>query len=313
MRNLVVAGFSCLALFAFCACGDTEITITPEEQEESFKVCFSFSLETEVKPFLYSRSIPEGTPGDPESVGDTSPYTVIDYFVFKEGTAEPLKHVRYKESDESNDDFGVFLYDELEEGTYRFCFLAHSDESAEVGGSSVTFADLEDAFYSEKSLKVDVATNESTVDIVLKRSVARIEFIATDVIPSVAKDFTATVTGLYQTFDLKAGQPSATTVERSVQHTFTAEEYGTGVGNKYQFYTFVPQDVTTIASAHLVTAGNSVALLREYNLTDLPVFINRATCYRGKLYTPQTFDETFALEIEAGGSWDTDYEVTLPE
>lgn len=83
--------------------------------------------------------------------------------------------------------------------------LAHNSKNAVLSGSTFSFDSISDTFYEMISLNIDVAeiTNK---DVSLQRIVSRIEFMATDSVSDILKQFDMEIDGISNQLDIATGQ-----------------------------------------------------------------------------------------------------------
>lgn len=116
--------------------------------------------------------------------------------VFKnEDTPALIKHKQFTYNPTDLDADFSCIYDSLPQGDYKFYFLAHNSKNAVLSGSTFSFDSISDTFYEMISLNIDVAeiTNK---DVSLQRIVSRIEFMATDSVSDILKQFDMEIDGI---------------------------------------------------------------------------------------------------------------------
>lgn len=290
---------------------------TPDE--EFFPVQFSVQMEKEIISFPTTRSIPDNSIPEPHvskaDAGGTELKdlcTQIDYIVFEQKEEIPVlvKHRTFT-LDESDLDaeFGI-VYDSLPKGNYQFCFVAHGSEATTLSGTALTFDKVTDTFYKTLHLEIDAA-EEINQDITLNRIVSRIEFMATDPVSDILKQFDMCIEGDASRLNLTDGSGIVNTESRTIPRTFTPEEIGqTNTING--FYTFIASPETKL-SVRLTAIGQTSETIRERNIRDITPAMNKIIRYKGRLYSRSESDDTFQVSIFNEGKWDEPEEVVLPE
>lgn len=172
--------------------------------------------------------------------------STIEYVVFKnEDTPALIKHKQFTYNPTDLDADFSCIYDSLPQGDYKFYFLAHNSKNAVLSGSTFSFDSISDTFYEMISLNIDVAeiTNK---DVSLQRIVSRIEFMATDSVSDILKQFDMEIDGISNQLDIATGQGIKIPDKQILSYTFKNNEIGE-VNKVHSFYTFIPPTDNKIA------------------------------------------------------------------
>ena len=166
--------------------------------------------------------------------------------VFKnEDTPALIKHKQFTYDPTDLDADFSCIYDSLPQGDYKFYFLAHNSKNAVLSGSTFSFDSISDTFYEMISLNIDVAeiTNK---DVSLQRIVSRIEFMATDSVSDILKQFDMEIDGISNQLNIATGQGIKIPDKQILSYTFKNNEIGE-VNKVHSFYTFIPPTDNKIA------------------------------------------------------------------
>lgn len=209
-------------------------------------------MEKEIVSFP-TRSIPNNVIPEPtvskagESDAELNEIcSTIEYVVFKnEDTPALIKHKQFTYNPTDLDADFSCIYDSLPQGDYKFYFLAHNSKNAVLSGSTFSFDSISDTFYEMISLNIDVAeiTNK---DVSLQRIVSRIEFMATDSVSDILKQFDMEIDGISNQLDIATGQGIKIPDKQILSYTFKNNEIGE-VNKVHSFYTFIPPTDNKIA------------------------------------------------------------------
>ncbi|OAV72983.1 hypothetical protein Barb6_00643 [Bacteroidales bacterium Barb6] len=302
MKKKDYLAFVCL--FCLLGCSKPDINLMPEKK---FPVRFSLRLNTEVLPF--TRALPPDPPLDPDEVCELNELcNTMDYIVFKEeDTTTPIRNRKY---DLSYVDFGI-VYDHLSPGNYKVVFIAYTSCVTTLSGHVMTFDRLSDTFHSAFTLKIQ-SEESLTKDVSLNRIVGKIEFVATDVLPTEIMCLTAEITPYSKQLDVITGKstvPLGSTESYTMKYEYSSKQKGK-TNLLFEFLTFIPSsnekfDVETRA----LTASSEIA--RQRNINGVTPLANRTIRYTGQLYTPAASDDTFDIEIEENGKWGDTIENTF--
>lgn len=300
--NLAFPAFI-MAFLLFFSCADSE-------EKTSGKQLFSISLalkkDMEVLSFPKTKSIPDYIPSDPlskEEQEDAPLFSRIEYIVYHKESSAVIKSQSFTEN--NSEDFGAYIYDELEAGAYTIVLLAHAASAITLSGNQADFQEMTDSFHAVKEVTVGPESEGTPVEIVLKRIVARIEFVGTKSTPDKASRFVLEIDEQYNTTNLKNAETTTARVlkkEYPLSGGVTPEN-----APDYLFYTFVPEslpgDTSVLSGVKLITLDINEDTLNMINLRSIPVMKNRITRYTGSLYAPNTNSNTLDLEVEDYGHW----------
>lgn len=312
--------FFLISICILTAC-DKEHSPELSTSETLYEVRFRIEPEPEIVAFQSTKSIPQNYPPEPTPVksegepdeNDLS-FSFIEYAVFDAAKDTLVHHIRFSENDKQLDDFGVFVYDTLKAGNYKVCMITHAIEEASLSGNKLSFPDIDDTFYGSAQISVQASTAGQEKEIILKRIVSRVEFVATDAVPEKVKTFRISVSERFNTVDLLTGETYEDATPHEENHTFTTAERGENYFNTHAFYTLVPsgEDVK-LSRISLVAKDVNNENVRERTLINIPVIVNTITRYKGILYTPGILDDRFDLTFENDGKWTGLIEEELPE
>lgn len=310
MKKKELGAIACL--LCFCCCGGTEKEIVvPDPQASLIPLQFTVDLTKEVLPFPSTRSIPETTipeptPKNPDggenpSTPDVDPenlYSRIDYIVYQAGSPDILvKHKRFTTTDP---DFTI-VYDSLPAGSYRICFLAHSDENISITGQTALFSDVSDTFHLLHPQEVQ-AGEQIIKNVTLQRIISKIEFMAAEPVPDKLKSFTINVSNYQNKIDLVTGNGISQDTPYTKTYAFKDTDYGKEQFS-HAFFTFVPTAEKRL-SANLKAIDQIGDIRREREVPDIQPIRNRIIRYTGLLYTPKEAESTFTLEVLNEGQWE---------
>ena len=249
MRKKVFFALGCVLYLTGCDSSSLEKVIP---QTKFFPIQFSIQMEKEIVSFP-TRSIPNNVIPEPtvskagESDAELNEIcSTIEYVVFKnEDTPALIKHKQFTYDPTDLDADFSCIYDSLPQGDYKFYFLAHNSKNAVLSGSTFSFDSISDTFYEMISLNIDVAeiTNK---DVSLQRIVSRIEFMATDSVSDILKQFDMEIDGISNQLDIATGQGIKTPDKQILSYTFKNNEIGE-VNKVHSFYTFIPPTDNKIA------------------------------------------------------------------
>lgn len=195
-----------------------------------------------------------------------------------------------------DDGFGRINLD-LTEGDYQVVVIAHSG----TGSATITSPDeikfpdnkVTDTFYYYAQLSV---REDMTVDMLLKRAVAKFRLVTTDAVPSGIQQLKFYYTGGSSTFDAVKGfgcKESRQTEYRSI----TADMVGKPA--QFEVYTFphVQEDKLKMTVSVLDASGDAVS---ERVFEDVPVKLNQITQYTGTFFqeSNSTGAATFTLKVD---------------
>jgi|GEM_PF-1560609 len=317
MKTSLLKAYALVLMSILCSCSQSEphdeIVVTPR-----YNVSFHLKPAFEVQPFSGDRAIPSGVPNEPDPVVKTNEpqysnepfFSRIEYALYNAVNGKLIKNALFVDND-TEDDFGTYLYDKLEEGEYIVAILAHSIESASFVNGEVSGDDVGDAFYSSAEFEVKAINQDTPIELALRRIVSCVEFVATDDVPPTAINLTMEVSGRYTSFEMQDGN--------TTQPTALTRGYALEAGSKttYAFYTFVPLttqegDTCHIESIQLTTLDIDNETIQSISLQNIPIIRNKVTRYTGNLYTKKKVPSTLELEIENHGEWEDPIEKELP-
>lgn len=302
------------ALLLTCGGCQEESIVNEPVSARPVSVRFALTLREDIEPFLRTRNLPDGLPGEPSAANaspdeeETTPtqpvsaLSYIEYAVYNNDTDELIEHRRYEVDGQSG---SLQVQDELTAGIYKVCFLAHgvTDATFAEESSLVTFPEVEDTFWGFLEIEVDATQTDQSFSVGLARAVAGIELVPTDAVPEQVDQFLIETSGRYHQICLLDGKTPAVTEAFSLTVAFEAEDKLPDTRVKHFFYSFVPEAAPEAASAFLdamilTSQSGSGEVQRQRTITQVPLYRNRITRYTGTLYTPSIVDGLFDLQID---------------
>ena len=186
MKKFLALGSA--ALLLTCGGCQEESIVNEPVSAQPVSVRFALTLREDIEPFLRTRNLPGGLPGEPsaanaspdeEETPSTQPVSTlsyIEYAVYDNDTEELIEHRRYEVDGQ---DGSLQVQDELTAGIYKVCFLAHgvTDATFAEESSLVTFPEVEDTFWGFQEIEVDATQTDQSFSVGLARAVAGIECI----------------------------------------------------------------------------------------------------------------------------------------
>ncbi len=315
MRKKVFFALACVLYLTDCDSSSPEEVIP---QTKFFPVQFSIQMEKEILSFPTTRSMPDNVIPEPtvSKAGENDAElnelcSTIEYVVFKDEEIPTLikhKHLTYDPTD-LDADFSC-IYDSLPQGDYKFYFLAHNSKNAVLSGSTFSFDSISDTFHEMLSLHIGVAEIINK-DISLQRIVSRIEFMATDSVSDILKQFDMEIDGISNQLDIATGQGIKKPDKQILSYTFKNEEIGE-VNKVHSFYTFIPPTDNKIA-VHLSAIAKNDEPIRERQIDNIIPEKNKIIRYKGRLYSRSESDDTFQISIYNNGEWEEITDVELPD
>jgi len=306
--KLLVPLLSCV----FVSCSSPELR---EENNTLYGVSFYLQPSFDIRSFPKTKSMPGNLPSEPHTKQadgteeEPSLFDRIEYALYEKETGALVKHISLTEEN-SDEDFGVYLYDKVEAGIYKVALLAHSASDASFENNIISGGDVGDSFFASAEFEVGPHSQELSVELTLRRVVSRIEFFAEDVIPVAADKFIIQVSGRYDSFNLREGNATQLT---PLTQVYSLNETGE---TAYAFYTFVPTsasetDTYSIDEIQLTTLDNSGDTLYSVTVQNTPIIRNHIIRYTGDLYT-RKISNALKLQIEDNGLWKDPIDLQLP-
>ena len=286
MRKKVFFALGCVLYLTGCDSSSLEKVIP---QTKFFPIQFSIQMEKEIVSFP-TRSIPNNVIPEPtvskagESDAELNEIcSTIEYVVFKnEDTPALIKHKQFTYDPTDLDADFSCIYDSLPQGDYKFYFLAHNSKNAVLSGSTFSF----------------------DRDVSLQRIVSRIEFMATDSVSDILKQFDMEIDGISNQLNIATGQGIKIPDKQILSYTFKNNEIGE-VNKVHSFYTFIPPTDNKIAVRLSAIAKNDEPI-RERQIDNI-------IRYKGRLYSRSESDDTFQISIYNNGKWEETTDIELPD
>lgn len=306
MNKSHLAFLAILFTVCFISCSDKEQQFS---NPTLYPVCIQLKTDVEVLPFPATKSMPDAFPPEPlaaessEESEETSLFNRIAYVVFDQESGAVVKNLML--TPDNSDDFGAYVYDELEAGSYLIALIAHSQADASLTGDQFSGTDVTDAFHAVCEVEVSAESEDNPVEVVLKRVVSRVEFVGLKEVPAEAARFILEVTRQYHGLHVKTGNAADSQILRK-EYSLTADSKPDD-SPVYSFYTFIPEplagDTSKLERVRLITLDADADTLYAIELTSIPVLKNRITRYSGSLYAPKENKHVLELEIEDYGQW----------
>ena len=237
--------------------------------------------------------------------------STIEYVVFKnEDTPALIKHKQFTYDPTDLDADFSCIYDRF--ATRRLQILLFSPQFKKrcIIRFNFSFDSISDTFYEMISLNIDVAeiTNK---DVSLQRIVSRIEFMATDSVSDILKQFDMEIDGISNQLDIATGQGIKNPDKQILSYTFKNNEIGE-VNKVHSFYTFIPPTDNKIAVRLSAIAKNDEPI-RERQIDNIIPEKNKIIRYKGRLYSRSESDDTFQISIYNNGKWEETTDIELPD
>lgn len=305
MKRIMFLG---CCLFIATACEKLPTT-EATSASTSYPIRFSVDFKEEVLPFPPTKSMPANNIAEPEvtePVAETARFNQIEYIVYQEEENALFKQRHYTNEEEG---FGM-ICDSLPEGNYKIAFLAHSAPNARITEDNIFSADsVSDTFFLQKDITV-IADAEIEESVILKRVVSRIEFIATDPVPSKLAQFDVEITDYPNQFDILKGVGIPDNEQPfTLSHLYMSKEINQA-NTKHIFYSFVPASASSVIGIKL-NALDNVDMVYFSRSVEVRPQVNKIIRYKGKLYAPPASNDTFNMEVD--GKWEATEENELQD
>lgn len=313
MKKLIVCAYA--LVFCFISCENDPFPEEKIPELTSYAIRIHIQPQADIESFPETKSISDGIPGEPTTKDSgeeesSLPFSIIEYVVYDLKADTLVHHFSLNKENSEDSEFGVHLYDTLQTGEYRLCFLAHSvQERTFTEERMVTFPEPGDSFYTFKNISVDEYIRDTPVEILLKRKVSRVEFVPKDTLPEDIGTIRIIADGIYNILNMYTGITELSTVpfDKTYQLSKAAEQ--TSPKQSYGFFTFVPQaDQNKINQVNLNTYNDMNEIIRLREIHQIPIYENRITRYTTTLYHPAVSDEDFQIDLEIDEDWDEDIE-----
>ncbi|MCD7978850.1 MAG: FimB/Mfa2 family fimbrial subunit [Tannerellaceae bacterium] len=278
-----------------------------DHSQTSYTIRINIQPHAQIEPFPDVKSIPDGIPHEPTLPTEKEfPFLFIEYAVYDLKADTLVHHYSLSKEYARDGEFGAHLYDTLQTGKYRLCFLAHSiSERSPMDTKSFTFPRTGDIFYTSKDITVDESIHDTPVEVLLKRKVSRVEFVPKDTLPEQSGKLQIIADKIYNTFNIYTGLASPLTIPLDTTIQFSKSVENNSPSLEYGFFTFVPED----NEMHLVkinTYDNQNNLIRHREINQLPIYENRITRYTMILFHAPATEEDFQIDLEIDEEWGED-------
>lgn len=303
---------ACSLLGASCS-NPVETTLKDKTYEKNF----SFSFKSEVIPFSTKSTagipffnIPDPTTKtdgtvDPPTPPNPTPSTlkapkVIQKYLYS-GDNLLEKGVIYKKNE-------VFpsLTERFKEGSYKYIFVAHSEDTICINNHTLTFEEVPDVFTG--NIQFDIpAENNNSEQISLDRCIARIEIVSDTPTPENVKSISIQTSNFLNTLDIKTKSAAITEGHPTEKnYLFSKEEatknpiptdqlFSTG------FNTFIlpTKGETTHQLSLVITITYDDNKVITHTIDNIDPIINKIIRYKGNIFSE---DGSFSFIIN--DKWD---------
>lgn len=239
--------------------------------------------------------------GDTKAVVDMADYcTRFNFVLFQDG--KKVKAVSQLK-EEAGTNFGQVAMS-VSTGTYQLMVLAHSSVGGNPNLSHPEEVQFTNALgYSDTFCyygTIEVTTEQTTHDIMLKRATTMVRFDFDEVFPDDMGNMKIYYTGESGVLNATTGYGGATNSkqEKIVNLTSFAGQHKT---YSLPIYTFMRQETGTLdITITAFSAGGDIIIQRSYE--DVPIEHNKATVFQGEFFEHET-QPSFSFKL------DTDWEV----
>ena len=209
------------------------------------------------------------------------------------------KRVKYVNQNVGTENFGTVAL-RIEPGTYKLLVLAHDADKnpPTTDPEHITFGkDVTDTFYDFKEINVE---NAGTVNVSLKRAVAKFQLVMTDTVPP----------GFSQIYCVYMGGGTAFNAVKGVGVT-VASQYKTfglsasdiGKSKTLEIYTFPKSEKDTLNM--LVETFDAANEIQRKITLRVPIRRNMISRYSGSLFD-ESANATFHIDMTSADEWVTE-------
>lgn len=200
----------------------------------------------------------------------------------------------------SDSDFGN-ITDELPIGTNTIYFIGHNSTECNLNqeNSTITFDKISDTFIYSKDIEVK-EEGANINPIVLERAVGKLEIIGEDAIPNNAKRIVFSLTNYYSSYSLVSNQAMGDKTTTTREWEYTSNNFGKE-NVSYSIYSFI-SDLPNISYLSITSYDLFNNIIKEINIPNIQLYKNKIVKYTGKLFTPETTENSFNISIDK--EWD---------
>ena len=216
------------------------------------------------------------------------------FALYKDG-----KRVKYANQNVGSENFGTVAL-RVEPGRYKLLVLAHNAEKnpATTDPERIAFGkDVTDTFYDFEEINVE---NAGTVNVSLRRAVAKFQLVMTDVVPEGFSQVYCFYTGGGTTFDAVKGV--GVTVN-SQYKSFGLSGSDVGKSKTFEIYTFPKSEKDTL-NMTVETFKTDDEIQRKITFR-VPVRRNMISRYSGSLFD-ETANASFHISMTSPDEWITE-------
>lgn len=216
------------------------------------------------------------------------------FALYKDG-----KRVKYANQNVGSENFGTVAL-RVEPGRYKLLVLAHNAEKnpATTDPERIAFGkDVTDTFYDFEEINVE---NAGTVNVSLRRAVAKFQLVMTDVVPEGFSQVYCFYTGGGTTFDAVKGV--GVTVN-SQYKSFGLSGSDVGKSKTFEIYTFPKSEKDTL-NMTLETFKTDDEIQRKITFR-VPARRNMISRYSGSLFD-ETANASFHISMTSPDEWITE-------
>lgn len=270
---------SLLFILLISACNqDSTINNTPNKK---VKVTFNVSMDSKISDFAM-RSNTEGIKH-------------LDYYAKYNN-----EYISQITQSNSNSDFGN-ITDELPVGTCTIYFIGHNSTECNLNQENniITFDKISDTFIYSKDIEVK-EEGAYINPIVLERAVGKLEIIGEDAIPNNAKRIVFSLTNHYSSYSLVSNQAMGDKTTTTREWEYASNNIGKE-NVSYSIYSFI-SDLPNISYLSITSYDLLNNIIKEINIPNIQLYKNKIVRYTGKLFTPDTTENSFNISIDK--EWD---------
>lgn len=288
MRRFLLSIFT-LATLSSCEKVNFEESITPEVEQTEQTKKFTFTVKGD---FMNPDFLEGGTRAVPYMTADGVEMTDLWIVDFKDGEIKQEKHQTSADSDWGKPTMSLSL------GFHHIYFLASRGAEPVYENGIVTWTKPLDTFYLDYEVEV-VKTSNGNRAVTLNRCASYVNIIIEDAIPAGTKKIEFTPSHWFDGFNMITGE--AVEAHGFLRVYDIPDSWGGRKGGSLTLWTLADNEEWT-TSLNIVSRTAS-AKNAEITIPDVPMKANRATIYRGNLYTNAS-ESSVSLNAE----WQQAYE-----
>lgn len=297
---------SMAALLTACYSAPTDEMAPDESLQQASTKQFTFTIKGDFTNPEFATGNDEGIPlgngtdSDNSSKAQTRAYMqadgvemtdlwVIDY---KDGEIVQMQHQQPTDTDWGAPTMTLTL------GTHHVLFLASRGTEPVYADGKVTWTKPLDTFYTDYEVVV-VKTSNGNRAVTLDRVATKMQLYVNDAIAPGTTSISFTPTVWYNGWDMISGTPIAATDYR-VSWSMPSSTIGVA-GINFTAWALSAKDewhTDVLVQSHTASGTNA-----EVTIPDVPLKANRATIYRGNLYTTSS-----SSSVSLNSTWQQQYE-----